>query len=126
MNAFGETPLVYITCKSETPATVGAFAFNSYDNTTLYVPLNSIEIYKSASTWKNFKIITDFKPNFFSLNDVSTMHGDTIVVPVMMENENDITAFQTDICLVNGFEFVNNENDEYLVSLSDRKGRDHS
>ena len=125
MNAFGETPLVYITCKSETPATVGAFAFNSYDNTTLYVPLNSIEIYKSASTWKNFKIITDFKPNFFSLNDVSTMHGDTIVVPVMMENENDITAFQTDICLVNGFEFVNNENDEYLVSLSDRKGRDH-
>ena len=43
----------------------------------------------------------------------------------MMENENDITAFQTDICLVDGFEFVKNENDEYLVSLSDRKGRDH-
>lgn len=59
------------------------------------------------------------------MDDISTMHGDTIVVPVMMENENDIIAFQTDICVANGFEFVKNENDEYLVSLSDRKGRDH-
>jgi hypothetical protein len=125
INAFNETPLAYITCKSETPATVGAFAFYSYDNTTLYVPLNSIEIYKSASTWSNFKIITDFKPNYLSLDDVSTMHGDTIVVPVMMENENEITAFQTDVYLVEGFEVVKNENDEYLVELSERKGRDH-
>lgn len=119
-----ETPLAYITCKSETPATVGAFAFYSYDNTTLYVPLNSIDIYKSASTWSDFKIITDFKPNFFSLDDVSTMHGDTIVVPVIMDNENDITAFQTDIYLVEGFEVVK-VGDDYLVELSDRKGRDH-
>ena len=53
------------------------------------------------------------------------MHGDTIIVPVMMENENDITAFQTDIYLVDGFELVKDENDDYIVELSDRKGRDH-
>ena len=43
----------------------------------------------------------------------------------MMENENEITAFQTDIYLVDGFEVLKEENDEYLVELSDRKGRDH-
>ena len=74
--------------------------------------------------WKNFKLITEFKPNYLSLDDATIMHGDTILVPVMMENENDITAFQTDIYLVNGFELFK-ENYEYLVSLSDRKGRDH-
>lgn len=124
--AFNNTPLSYITCLAETPPSLfSSFTyFNSYVNTTLYVPSNSIQAYRTAAVWSNFKIITDFKPNFFSLDDVSTMHGDTIVVPVMMDNENDITAFQTDIYLVEGFEMVK-DGDDYLVELSDRKGRDH-
>ena len=123
---FVATPLAYITCLAETPPSLnsGYSYFNSYINTTLYVPASSIEAYRNASIWSNFRIITDFKPNFFSLDDVSTMHGDTIVVPVMMENENDITAFQTDIYLVDGFELVK-QGDNYLVELSERKGRDH-
>lgn len=125
-NAFSYTPLSYITCLSETPPILNSSSsyFSSYVNTTLYVPQSSIEEYRMASVWSNFRIITDFKPNFFSLNDVTTMHGDTIVVPVMMENENEITAFQTDIYLVEGFEVVKN-GDDFLVELSDRKGRDH-
>ncbi len=124
--AFRYTPLAYITCLADTPPSLnsGNLYFNSYVNTTLYVPQSSIELYQSASVWSKFKIITDFKPNFFSLDDVSTMHGDTIVIPVKMENENEITAFQTDICLVDGFELLK-DGDEYLVELSDRKGRDH-
>ena len=125
-NAFYNCPLTYITCLAETPPSLnsGYTYFYSYANTTLYVPQSSIEAYQSASVWSNFKIITDFKTNLLSLDDVSTMHGDTIVVPVKMENENEITAFQTDICLVDGFELVK-DGDDYLVELSDRKGRDH-
>lgn len=41
-----------------------------------------------------------------------------------MQNESTITAFQTDVYLPEGFEFVQ-KNGEYQVSLSDRKGRDH-
>jgi hypothetical protein len=122
--AFYDTSINYITCLSETPPSVNTLAFSYYENVTLYVPESSIEAYRNASIWSNFKIITDFKPNFFSLDDVTTMHGDTIVIPVMMENENDITAFQTDIYLVEGFEVVK-DGDEYLVELSDRKSRDH-
>ena len=56
--------------------------------------------------------------------DVTTFHGDTIVIPVTMENVDEITAFQTDIYLPEGFELLK-AGDEYMVSLSDRKGRDH-
>lgn len=122
--AFYETSINYVTCLSETPPSLNSLAFSYYENVTLYVPESSIEAYRNASIWSNFKIITDFKPNFFSLSDISAMHGDTIVVPVLMENENDITAFQTDIYLVDGFEMVK-DGDDYLVELSDRKGRDH-
>ena len=124
--AFSNTPLSYVTCLAETPPTLSNdnSYFNSYANTTLYVPQSSIEAYRTASVWSNFRIITDFKPNFFSLDDVTTMHGDTIGIPVIMENENDITAFQTDIYLVEGFEVVK-DGDDYLVELSDRKSRDH-
>lgn len=129
VRAFSGSPLTYITCMAETPpeanGTSGNSTFSSYSNVTLYVPSSSIEAYKTAYVWKDFKIITDFKPNYLSLQDSTVMHGDTIIVPVMMENENDITAFQTDIYLVDGFELVKDENDDYIVELSDRKGRDH-
>ena len=126
--AFRGCPLSYIVCMAETPPSADSSSsystFYSYNNVTLYVPATSIEAYKTANVWKNFKIITEFKPNFTSLEDVTAMHGDTIVVAVMMENENDITAFQTDIYLAEGFEVVK-DGDEYLVELSDRKSRDH-
>lgn len=41
-----------------------------------------------------------------------------------MQNESEITAFQTDLYLPDGFELIQ-ENGDYAVSLSDRKGRDH-
>ena len=41
-----------------------------------------------------------------------------------MQNESTITAFQTDVYLPEGFELIKLD-DEYQVSLSDRKGRDH-
>ncbi len=55
---------------------------------------------------------------------MTTFHGDTIVIPVTMENVDEITAFQTDIYLPEGFELLK-IGDDYMVSLSDRKGRDH-
>lgn len=48
-----------IACKAKTPPVLAADAFDSncYDNATLYVPLGSVEAYKTADVWKNFKNI---------------------------------------------------------------------
>lgn len=62
--------------------------------------------------------------NQISLTDTATLHGNTIVIPVSLENESELTAFQTDLYLPEGFELVKEDGD-YLVELSDRKGRDH-
>ena len=58
------------------------------------------------------------------MGDHTALYGDTIVIPVTMENVDEITAFQTDIYLPAGFELLKSGND-YMVELSDRKGRDH-
>lgn len=110
-----------ITCMALTPPSCSDL---SYYTATLYVPLESLEIYKSTSVWNWFSNIIGFGQNTFSIADYTTLYGDTIVIPVTMENVDDITAFQTDIYLPTGFELLKDDND-YKVSLSDRKGRDH-
>ena len=110
-----------ITCMALTPPSCSDL---SYYTATLYVPLESLEIYKSTSVWNRFSNIIGFGQNTFSIADYTTLYGDTIVIPVTMENVDDITAFQTDIYLYAGFELLKEDND-YKVSLSSRKGRDH-
>ena len=110
-----------VTCMALTPPSCSSL---SNYVATLYVPLESFEIYKSAYPWEMFSNIIGFGQNTLSMADHTNWYGDTVVIPVSMENVEEITAFQTDIYLPDGFEFLKNGN-EYLVSLSDRKGRDH-
>ena len=118
---YGCNSLRSVTCQALTPPICSSL---SNYTATLYVPLESLELYKSAYGWSSFSNIIGFGQNTFSMNDFTTLYGDTIVIPVSMENVDEITAFQTDIYLPEGFELVQDGND-YLVSLSDRKERDH-
>ena len=123
---FGCSSLRGIICQSLIPPTLnGDYVFYNFNlsQVTLYVPLIAIEEYKSASGWKRFYTI-GFGENTFSMADHTALYGDTIVIPVTMENVDEITAFQTDIYLPAGFELLKSGND-YMVELSDRKGRDH-
>ena len=113
-----------VTSLASTPPTITNTPCFSMDNVPLYVPLASLETYRTTSGWNYFTDVRGFGENYFSMPDLTSFKGDTIVVPVTMENEDEITAFQTDLYLPNGFEIVD-DGDEYLVELSNRKGRDH-
>ena len=119
--AFGNCSPTYLTCFATTPPSSSG-GVNSA--AILYVPFESVELYRTSSGWNYFTDVRGFGENYFSIPDFTTLHGDTIVIPVSMENVDEITAFQTDIYLPEGFELVQDGND-YLISLSDRKGRDH-
>ena len=121
-SVFGGCPLSSITCLATIPPSISGFP--NTNTAKLYVPRESIELYRTTSGWNYFKNVYGFGNDSFSVSDNSSFHGDTIVIPVSMQNESDITAFQTDVYLPDGFELVK-KNNEYLVSLSDRKGRDH-
>ena len=120
--AFDCSSLLSITCLATTPPT--ASGFPNTNTAKLYVPKESVELYRTTSGWNYFKNVYGFGNESFSIPDEASFHGDTIVIPVSMQNESTITAFQTDVYLPDGFELVN-MNGEYQVSLSDRKGRDH-
>ncbi len=120
--AFSGCPLLSITCLATTPPIAGGFP--NTNTAKLYVPKESVELYRTTDPWNYFKNVYGFGNDLFSVPDNTAFHGDTIVIPVSMQNESEITAFQTDIYLPDGFELVQ-KNGEYAVSLSDRKGRDH-
>lgn len=121
-SAFDSCPLSSIACLATTPPAASGFPNTS--TAKLYVPKESVELYRTTTGWNYFTNVYGFGDDAFSVPDNSAFHGDTIVIPVSMQNESEITAFQTDVYLPDGFEFVQ-KNGEYQVSLSDRKGRDH-
>ena len=121
-DAFNSSNLTHVTCLATTPPT--ASSFPNTNTAKLYVPKESVELYRTSSGWNYFRNVFGFGNDSFSIPDETSFHGDTIVIPVSMQNESTITAFQTDVYLPEGFELVK-VNDEYQVSLSDRKGRDH-
>lgn len=124
-NAFSVgSKLMSITCLSVVPPSVAnSNGFNDY-SINLYVPKESVELYRTTSGWNYFRNVFGFGNDSFSIPDETSFHGDTIMIPISMQNESSITAFQTDVYLPEGFELAK-VNDEYQVSLSDRKGRDH-
>jgi len=63
--------------------------------------------------------------NCFVMPDTAVLHGETIVIPVRMMNTQSIEAFQTDIFLPEGFTIVTNEDDEYIITPSERLSSDH-
>lgn len=113
-----------VTCLAEIPPTISNTNCFSFYGAPLYVPMASIEAYRTTYGWNYFTDVRGFGENYFSMPDFTTLHGDTVVIPVSLENEDEITAFQTDIYLPEGFELVQDGND-YMITLSDRKGRDH-
>lgn len=123
--AFYSTNLKFLTCKAIIPPTVAnTNSFSDYSSPKLYVPLLALEDYRTTFVWSSFTEVLGYSSNELSVRDTLSFHGDTIVIPVSMQNESSITAFQTDVYLPEDFELVK-VNDEYQVSLSDRKGRDH-
>ena len=59
------------------------------------------------------------------LPDFVICPGETMLVALILENDQQVTAFQTDLILPEGLSVVQ-EDDEYLFELSSRKASDHT
>ena len=84
--------------------------------------------YKAEYGWGEFETIVEMAPgetNYFSMTDTTVWHGDIIAIPVSLDNNLDVMAFQTDIFLPEGFTIVTDEDDEYVVTSSSRLTSDH-
>ncbi|MBQ7205403.1 MAG: SUMF1/EgtB/PvdO family nonheme iron enzyme [Muribaculaceae bacterium] len=61
----------------------------------------------------------------FYIEDFRIWPGQTLTVSIMLENEAEYTAFQTDIYLPEGLT-IEQEDGDYIFDLTDRKARDHN
>ena len=66
--------------------------------------------------------------DYFTIANATVLHGDTIVIPVSLNNDEDVTAFQADLYLPEGFHVVKEpaRNDSvYLIGGSERMSDNH-
>lgn len=75
-NAFSGSPLSTIVCLAKEPPTLGDNAFipEIYNRCVVEVPEKSVEAYRRASGWKNFKSITPHYELGLSLSEVTCLN----------------------------------------------------
>lgn len=71
------------------------------------------------------KVATPESPNALAMPNVTAQAGTTVVIPVLMFNNETITAFQTDIYLPEGFEISQNDSN-YDIQPSGRIPSSHT
>lgn len=62
---------------------------------------------------------------FFLPENTDMLHGKTVNLPITMQNEDDVSGFQTELKLPEGFT-IPMEGETYQVELSERKVSDHT
>lgn len=126
MGAFnGCTNLLDIYCLAEiVPATEDNPCFMT-QKATLHVPNVSLDAYKTADYWKDFKFIVGLddvvtESDHIYSDGLSIYQGYTANLEVKLVNENTFTAYQFDLVLPEGITLATDDNGKYMVAKSDR------
>lgn len=101
----------------ETPIAYPNWCFTNANKKALLVPIGKIDVYKAASGWKNFGEIANGMENALAINDTIGRRGGKVVIPILMNNEEDISSVSFKLVLPSGFTLTE-------CALSSRKG-DH-
>jgi alpha-tubulin suppressor-like RCC1 family protein len=109
--------LTSVTVGWDEPIAISTNCFSNAANATLYVPVGMNNDYKAATGWKNFGQIVNGMENVLDINDAMGRRGGKVVLPILMNNEEDIISVSFKLVLPSGFSITE-------CSLSDRKG-DH-
>ena len=108
LNAFNETYIEYV---------------------TLHVPAESVNAYKAAEPWKNFKEIVELQAamaddNYLHLATIDIYPGETKEVQMLLTNANTVAAIQGKIKLPAGLSFVKKANGKVDANNIDSRSED--
>jgi len=122
----GSQSLTDVYCYAESvPVAPSAFDETLIKDVTLHVPNVSLDAYKTADYWKEFKFIVGLddivtESDYIYSVGLSIYQGYTANLEMKLANENTFTAYQFDLVLPEGIALATDENGKYLVSKSDR------
>ncbi len=123
--------LLKVTVNIPTPIAITENTFSNRKNATLYVPESSVDAYKEANYWKEFKSILAIGTEV-AVTDVSAMAnavyvepltgsvGRTFTMEVKLKNETAIKGYSFSLQLPDGVTVEKDDNDNYSYELSGR------
>ena len=108
------------------PIAISNNTFENQSNATLYVPIGSVDAYKAADYWKEFKAIVGVDEIY--LKDIEEYAGKQVTLPIAMRNDynHHITELQMDLHLPDGVTVATNSRGKLLVSTSTRMEGNYS
>jgi hypothetical protein len=118
--AFCNCNLNSVTCLAENvPSTeLSAFADSNHGSATLYVPVGSIEAYKTTTPWSGFRYFV--KANAISMEKLTVSKGQQAVLQIALDNNQPITDLQFDLYLPEGVSIATNSSGEMMIHTTDR------
>ena len=119
------TGLKQIISKCATPPTCNNNTFNHAPQSTcvLMVPQGSLTAYKNASYWKEFVNIQEFSSdmiNTLSMKNLKAFKNKQVILPIALNNEDEISGFQFDLFLPTGISVATKANGKMMISTTER------
>ena len=111
--------LTSIIVQNTIPPKIGYEAFLGIDgrNACLYVPVNSINAYRAASIWNEFKCVKDLASES-QRNDITVIDTDTFDISNELSNENRLIEILKDLFIIGDKENLNPRKHELLEKLT--------
>ena len=122
----GCTGLTAVTVGWTTPISIEEETFAYRQSATLYVPQGTKAAYQEANYWKEFKEIIELTSfgeptdNTLLLTGVEAYKGKQVQLPVALNNQHEITAFQFDLYLPNGVSVAKKSNGKMIIETTER------
>ena len=122
---YGCSNLSSVKVYTKTPPAAGSDTFSkTYTYKTLYVPRGSTAAYQAADGWKDFRSVVEFKveePYEIGVREDVQAKGRQVSFSIDLKNETtDLTAYQFDMTLPDGFSLSKDEKGKFLVTKTNR------
>ena len=122
---YGCSNLSSVKVYTKTPPAAGSDTFSkTYTYKTLYVPRGSTAAYQAADGWKDFRSVVEFKveePYEIGVREDVQAKGRQVSFSIDLKNETtDLTAYQFDMTLPDGFSLSKDEKGKFLVTKPNR------
>lgn len=95
----------------------------------LYVPVGSKELYLATAGWKEFTNIIELDvstDNTLAMDNLTGYMGKTVTLPILMNNEQQITGLQFDLVLPEGVTVAKKANGKNDITVTERMAEDYS
>ena len=95
----------------------------------LYVPVGSKSKYQTTDGWKDFTNIIELNvstENTLAMDNLTGYVGKTVTLPILMNNEQQITGLQFDICLPEGITVAKKANGKNDITVTERMEEGYS